>query len=133
MARWGWIIIAVSVLTVPGLEAGAGDFANPYKAEAPAPSKNSLPSDQFKPTQESGVTGATGAGQADALAFRTTPGGGAYRIGSSDILDISVFNVPELSKTVEVSATGTINVPLIGEIQAAGRTPQELERNLAST
>ena len=53
-------------------------------------------------------------------------------IGPQDILDISVFQVPELTKTLEVSDTGTINFPLLGEITAAGKTPEELERELTS-
>ena len=36
-----------------------------------------------------------------------------YVIGRGDLLDISVFDVPELSKEVRVSQTGTINIPLI--------------------
>jgi polysaccharide biosynthesis/export protein len=56
----------------------------------------------------------------------------AATIGPQDVLDISVFQVPELSKTLEVSDTGTINFPLLGEIRAAGKTPEELERELTS-
>lgn len=56
----------------------------------------------------------------------------AYRIGTFDVLKISVFKVPDLSKTLQVSEAGTINFPLIGEIDAAGRTTRELESILAS-
>jgi polysaccharide export outer membrane protein len=56
----------------------------------------------------------------------------AATIGPQDVLDISVFQVPELSKTLPVSDTGTINFPLLGEIRAAGKTPEELERELTS-
>jgi polysaccharide export outer membrane protein len=48
------------------------------------------------------------------------------------MLDISVFKVPDLSKTVLVSDTGMINLPLVGEVQAAGKTTQELERDLTA-
>jgi polysaccharide biosynthesis/export protein len=56
----------------------------------------------------------------------------AATIGPLDVLDIAVFQVPELTKTLEVSDTGTINFPLLGEITAAGKTPEELERELTS-
>src|SRR5215831_12183772 len=56
----------------------------------------------------------------------------AATIGSGDVLDISVFQVPDLSKTLEVSETGTINFPLLGEVAAAGKTPEELEREITS-
>ena len=56
----------------------------------------------------------------------------AYKIGPLDTLDISVFQVPDLTKSVQVSSTGTINLPLVGEIAVAGRTAQEVERDLTS-
>ena len=43
-----------------------------------------------------------------------------------------MFKVPELSQTLEVAATGTINFPLIGEVPAAGKTAQQLERDLTA-
>ena len=57
---------------------------------------------------------------------------GAYTIGPLDVLDISVFQVPELTKSVQVSDTGTINLPLIGEVQVLGKTPQQVERDLTA-
>jgi polysaccharide export outer membrane protein len=56
----------------------------------------------------------------------------AATVGPGDVLDITVFQVPELSKTLEITDTGTINFPLLGEIRAAGKTPEELERELTS-
>ena len=61
-----------------------------------------------------------------------TPGHQAYRIGPLDVLDISVFQAPELSKTVEVADNGMIDLPLLGETPAAGKTAQELQRDLNS-
>lgn len=46
------------------------------------------------------------------------------------MLEVSVFKVPELSKTVQVADSGTVNLPLVGEIPAAGQTAQDVERNL---
>ena len=53
-----------------------------------------------------------------------------YRIGTEDLLDISVFEVPELSRTVRVSALGEISLPLIGPMKVAGLSPLALERAL---
>jgi len=61
-----------------------------------------------------------------------------YIIGSGDVLEISVFDVPELSKEVRVSQTGTINIPLIpvrphlaglSETQAEEKIAELLEAN----
>lgn len=60
----------------------------------------------------------------------TTPGNTAYKIGPEDVVDISVFKVQELSKSVQVADGGTINLPLVGEIQVAGKTARDVELEL---
>lgn len=55
-----------------------------------------------------------------------------YVIGSGDLLDISVFDVPELSKEVRVSQTGTINIPLIPvRLRVAGLSETQAEEKIA--
>lgn len=68
---------------------------------------------------------------AGGLVTASTPGGAAYRIGPHDVLEISVFRVPELSRAVQVGDTGTVGLPLVGEVQVAGRTAREFEADLA--
>jgi len=49
-------------------------------------------------------------------------------VGAGDLLEISVFEVEELSKIrLRVPLRGVISLPLLGQIQAAGRTTAELE------
>lgn len=67
-----------------------------------------------------------------AFADQGTPNSAAYRIGPQDVLDISVFQVQDLSRTVQVGDSGMISMPLIGEVKAAGQTPQSLERTLVA-
>jgi polysaccharide export outer membrane protein len=67
----------------------------------------------------------------DAIA-RTTPGATEYRIGAMDTLDVNVSQLPELTKTVEVDPSGKILLPLIGQVQAAGRTPVQLSEDIAT-
>jgi polysaccharide export outer membrane protein len=57
--------------------------------------------------------------------------GGDYRVGPLDILDVSVFQVPDLSRTVQVAANGQISLPLIGAVVAAGKTTAELQDDIA--
>jgi polysaccharide export outer membrane protein len=54
-----------------------------------------------------------------------------YRIGPSDLIEISVFQVPELNKTVRVGARGALTLPLIGKVEAGGLTAQQLEGLIA--
>lgn len=54
-----------------------------------------------------------------------------YRIGSNDLLELSVFQVKELDRTVRVNTRGLITLPLIGQVHAAGLTGTELEERIA--
>lgn len=67
---------------------------------------------------------------ADKLTSAAKPGNSAYMIGPLDVLDVSVFKVPDLQKTVQVAEDGTINYPLVGDIHAAGKTAKEVEQEL---
>jgi polysaccharide export outer membrane protein len=58
-------------------------------------------------------------------------GASDYRIGAQDLLNISVFGVQELNKDVRVNSNGQISLPLVGTLQAGGRTIPELESELA--
>lgn len=84
---------------------------------------------QAKAPSVGGKAGASD--QIDKLLAPATPGSSGYIIGSQDILEISVFKVPELGKVVQVSEAGTIGYPLVGNVMAAGRTAQDVERDLA--
>jgi polysaccharide export outer membrane protein len=61
-----------------------------------------------------------------------TPGSEGYRVGPLDVLTITVFKVDDLNKTVQVSESGKFGFPLVGEVQASGRTVSEIERDLAA-
>jgi polysaccharide export outer membrane protein len=69
---------------------------------------------------------------ADKLTSAAKPKSSGYKIGPLDVIEFSVFKVPELTRTVQVAETGTVNLPLLGEVQAAGRTAHQVERELAS-
>jgi polysaccharide export outer membrane protein len=54
----------------------------------------------------------------------------AYRIGSGDILDISVWKDEALTKRIPVLPDGTISFPLVGKVTAGGRTLEEFKDDL---
>ena len=56
----------------------------------------------------------------------------SYVIGNDDHLAISVWKEPDLTKNIPVRSDGKISLPLVGEIQAAGRTPLQLELEIAN-
>jgi polysaccharide export outer membrane protein len=55
-----------------------------------------------------------------------------YRIGAQDLLEVKVFQIKDLDRTVRVDQTGEITLPLIGSVTAGGRTVRELEDNIAA-
>ncbi|MBS9719633.1 polysaccharide export protein [Tianweitania sp. BSSL-BM11] len=59
-----------------------------------------------------------------------TAGGTEVPIAPSDTLDVFVFQVSDLSRTVQVDPSGNINLPLIGNVQAAGKPVRVLEQEI---
>jgi polysaccharide biosynthesis/export protein len=55
-----------------------------------------------------------------------------YKIGARDLLEITVFELPELNQSVRVSEDGSITLPLLGKVSIAGLTKEELEKKLAA-
>lgn len=51
-------------------------------------------------------------------------------IGPLDTIQVEVFNVPELTRELQVDASGRIAMPLIGTIDARGTTASELARSI---
>lgn len=93
-----------------GVPDGNSDFA-PQEQQPPAPD-------------------ADAARVANRYVSTTTPGAAGYLIGPQDILDITVFKAPDLSRTVPVTDDGTVNLPLIGLTPAAGKSASALEREI---
>jgi polysaccharide biosynthesis/export protein len=54
-----------------------------------------------------------------------------FVIGDGDMLAISVWKEENLSKSIPVRSDGKISLPLVGEIQASGRTPLQLEGDIS--
>lgn len=54
-----------------------------------------------------------------------------YRIGAGDVVLVSVWKEPDASQEVTVRSDGKVSLPLIKEVDIAGRTPTEAERDLS--
>ncbi|WP_310467428.1 polysaccharide biosynthesis/export family protein [Sphingomonas sp.] len=71
-------------------------------------------------------------------AYKVIPAGEAagqvasdYRIGALDALDVTVFQEPELSsKGLQVDASGRVAFPLVGSVEAKGKTASQIAREL---
>jgi hypothetical protein len=78
-----------------------------------------------------GQAGAQDSGAKPAAAAPSPSRG--YIIGPADVLQINVWKEPDLTRDVTVRVDGMITVPLVGDIEAAGRTPGQLAESLGSS
>jgi polysaccharide export outer membrane protein len=57
----------------------------------------------------------------------------AQKLGADDLVGISVYDAPELTRTVRIEADGTIHLPLLQRgVEAAGALPRQLETGIAA-
>jgi polysaccharide export outer membrane protein len=81
---------------------------------------------------------ATDAAATDAAASTLpTPAGvssaaGDYRIARQDLLQVTVFQVPDLSGPVQVDGNGYISMPLIGRVEVGGKTVEQAQKEIAT-
>jgi polysaccharide export outer membrane protein len=102
-----WMILSLLILAVSaGAQQGAGQ-KQPSQPAVPAMASN-------VPTQ---------AASADPN----------YVIGGQDVLDISVWKEPEVSRVVPVRPDGKISLPLLNDVQAAGLTPAALAAQITES
>jgi polysaccharide biosynthesis/export protein len=59
------------------------------------------------------------------------PHDASFVIGKDDVLVINVWKEPEVSRSLPVRSDGRISLPLVGEVEAAGRTPLQLEQEIS--
>src|SRR5579862_3799001 len=106
---WGFVL-ATLLLASNGLFAQAGSEAPTSPAASPT----------VAPTAQNVETGATKAHD------------DSFVIGNDDVLAINVWKEPDVSRpSVPVRSDGKISLPLVGEVQASGRTPLKLEQEIA--
>lgn len=53
-----------------------------------------------------------------------------YQVGVDDVLNINVWKEPDLCRVIPVRPDGKITLPLIGDIQATGKTPIALQQEI---
>jgi polysaccharide biosynthesis/export protein len=119
------ILMVVGVFLALATQAKAQGFS-PYGGDTQAGAKQMKPSDGFAPAQGTKAARAPAATGAGALGIDS------YKIGPSDLIEISVFGVPELSVTAQVGDDGNLQLPLLGPTPAAGKTAEQLQKELTA-
>src|SRR5690242_20385776 len=65
------------------------------------------------------------------LAAETTASEPSYLLGPEDVLKVSVWKDEQLTQETVVRPDGMITFPLIGDVSAAGRTPDDVRYEIA--
>ena len=113
-------VAAMLALTLAGC-GPSGEFVG-IAAEQAAPQQ--LGPAAEKPVFAGGSPGSPGS--PGSLAAQTE-----YRISPQDIIEVTVYQVPDLNRSVQVDASGMVGLPLLGAVRAGGRTVRELESDIA--
>lgn len=61
------------------------------------------------------------------------PAAGEYPLGAGDVVKITVYNNPDLTTEAQISETGTISFPLLGDVKIGGLSKRAAETMLAET
>jgi polysaccharide biosynthesis/export protein len=110
LLRTGLVSVAIMLLLSTGLWAQAG-------------SKNAAATANSNAPQDSPTPNASTASK---------PHDDSFVIGNDDVLAINVWKEPDISRSIPVRSDGKISLPLVGEVQATGRTPLKLEQDIAA-
>jgi len=62
----------------------------------------------------------------------TWSNGADYRISSLDVLQVAIFQVPDLNRTVRVDERGFVSLPLIGQVPVRGRSILQAQEDIAA-
>jgi polysaccharide export outer membrane protein len=111
---WMGAAILALVILMPGL----------------APAQQS--SDKTKPQKTDQVLSARSGTVPKSVPSSVTPDAN-YVIGPEDLLDISVWKEPDLTRSVPVRPDGKISLPLLNDVQAAGETPTQLAAHVTES
>jgi len=103
--RGGWLVAVALALLASALYAQTPDNAAGADAAATKPANQAAPPGHSNEQKD-------------------------YVIGPEDVLAINVWKEPEISRSVTVRLDGAISLPLVGEVQAATKTPLQLEKEI---
>jgi polysaccharide export outer membrane protein len=109
-----------------GQNSDGPDNTNPSQmaSAAPAAHKEKSATDNNAPATDNDPN-------ATSVAIGSKAHDDSFVIGADDVLTVNVWKEPEISRAVPVRSDGKISLPLVGELQASGQTPRQLELEIA--
>lgn len=124
----GKFLNVAGVLLFASLAAGAGQNSSQQNpAPTPADSDQTQPAQPTPPAQNPPSQTAPGQAQPQQPGPGAPVDSNAYKVGPADVLNIRVWNEAEFSGPVAVHDDGMITLPLVGDLPAGGKTPNEIQ------
>lgn len=124
-------VTAVVVTILAGaVPAWSGQSAAQRPAAAPSKQTTAAPAPTTTAPSPAATTAAAAAATAEASTVSAPRQPRGYVIGPDDVLQIVFWREKELSGDVVVRPDGRISLPLLNDVVAAGRTPEELREAL---
>ena len=116
-AKMSWFVLFESLLLVSGIVVAAPQ-TTPSQQPPPSisPAIPSAPADPAKMAEPAGTKPAT-----------TVIDANTFVLGTDDQISVTMWDEPKFNGNYTIRPDGKINMPLIGEIQAAGLTPLQLQ------
>ena len=74
--------------------------------------------------------GSNGASQTPAIAANGLDS--SYRLGTGDKIHLNIFDQPDLTGDYVVDATGYVQLPLVGQVKAAGETIRDFQKEVTA-
>lgn len=96
-----------------------------------SPAQSGIPSVPLSPSSQAAPTGTGATSSANPMTPLSPPAGGAdanVRLGAGDLIEVSVYDVPELNTRTRVSNNGDVYLPLIDYVHVADLTIDEAEK-----
>src|SRR3954447_18206204 len=126
--------LAVLIALSAGLVGCAGGLflsSPPASSTAPAALKSTSPSaqDTRLPVADS-ATLEPPAGTRFASGQDSADLSDDYTITSQDVLQVTIFQVPDLARTVRVDGTGFVSLPLVGRVLVRGKTILQAQEDI---
>src|SRR6516165_4431257 len=112
----------------------------PTSQNAPLPATASSSQDAPLPTtgpsfeSQTVASAATGSPMIESppTAASRVSAGTDYKISSLDILQVAVFQVPDLNRTVRVDEAGFVSLPLVGQVPVRGKTMLQAQEDITA-
>lgn len=129
---WGvWAVVGLALVGWAQAQESATQAVGRERVQTAAPPAMAVPVG----TPPSGVGSAPAQAGAPAAVNPLTSLAGLgvdYVIGPNDLIDVEVFGVPDLKRTVRVNSSGLVSLPLVGQVMLGGLTAQQAEERLAA-